>query len=818
LSHPPSREPAPVFVDDTVVVHLIRPVEIFRAGELQLPRDSLMRRTVHALALAPSGLTDAELIAMGGPSRRDSARHALSQRIVDINNRLGPDSIVRVSGRFVLGERVTVDVLKIIDLVAEKRYDEARQLLTRGRFVAKLDMAPRSVRVKCSETMVQFDQACNELRGDAPRLVLVTRKSRERIERDLSNVMSLPVARGVPGGPRVRAVRRMMQQAPLPWIDHHRGTKHALKLLIPVLENALRHEKDGDSRVERVFLCGGPGSGKSLLAAMTFLALAKTFLDSADDARTSFTPLLFDVSREMRDPDFGTDRWLARLYRDLSIRPGLRPIFVLQRVDALLSQRLAELDAVLRWRLFNGVDALFACQWPFFARHLERRGVETRLVRLEPWGGPLQLDFASHAHGTKGRDRLAAWHAKDPQHVELTSIPLHLVQVGAALASDQALGGIRNERHLYREVAKLRIRRDAISAEEADARMATLGALAHEFYDETRAAALKPIEFSSRGLRDWLQERGHNPAVASAWLDVLENHTLLDTDFSTDHIGFENPRWGWYFVAFYIAEILEHRPEQTLLAFRKFLTTDVTNFLVGMLGDVVERRPERARNALSNALLRHESGGLPGYRMRIAREQAGYFLGTMQDPAVVDFLEPMIVPGSAEFEDDPWVRRGISFGLADGDRPEFADRYVEALRAEVGTDGPTPERDTNIGFHLTFRGDQPLRVDRIDEIGEAPSCTQTVTELVRGLSEDHHRGSWRIKAFTLIDLSRHPKISRHSYRVAIHPHVKVMRSVVAALKKKRLSANWPELQELSEMLETIEGRATSNQRKLRDTQ
>ena len=122
------------------------------------------------------------------------------------------------------------------------------------------------------------------------------------------------------------------------------------------------------------------------------------------------------------------------------------------------------------------------------------------------------------------------------------------------------------------------------------------------------------------------------------------------------------------------------------------------------------------------------------------------------------------------------------------------------LGEEHASEGPTPERDANIGFFLSFRGDQPFDAERPGEIGEDPDPARTVADLVGGLGEDKHPGSWRIKLFTLIDLGRHPAIPAERFRHATAPHLDRLKAILERLEADPVRQNWPELKELGEML------------------
>jgi hypothetical protein len=793
-----------------VVIDVLGGLKISCDGRPVLKNRSLMRRTVHALALTPDGLTEVELIKLTGKSPSKNDEHNLDQRLNDVAKQIGKGWCRRESDRLVLADHVVVDVRRFITLVEQGEADDAEQLLADGDAIALVDGVPRDIAAKFAPLTDRHAEALerHERQKAGPRLL--TQKARGEIRAQIATAERLPVVPHLPAVKHAAEVADALAAAPLPWRDlSPPGELEDQPLLVDAI---LSHMLDGrdDDTPRRFFVCGGPGSGKSLVATVAYLRLAKLFNAELDAGRVSFVPLRFDVRQWMRRGTFGTDAWVRHHLRDqpqsgktsggLGIRLPLRPLLVLEHIDALLAPAAntpEKLDRLLRGPLFTGLDVIYSCQQPFFTRYLQPRAIEAQVAFLEPWPRELQLRYTEQVLGDTARKRLDAWLDEDPGRAEITKIPLQLVLVTTSLANDVELGGIKQSQHLFKVVANHRLARDAETDREAVDRRRVLGLVAHHFYEETRVDALNAIEFAGSRLTDLLeaQEEIGEGGVAK-WVDILENHTMLVRDPMMNHFSFESASWGWYFVAAHIADVLERKPEETLQAFSKYLTKDITNFLIWNLRDFVGQAPRQARLAMQAALTAPpEEMTLDRHRVRIAREQIAYFLGSTRDPAVIDVLAPML-----ETEEDDWVRRGIAFGLADGDQPDYADWYVARLQAELEAGGEMPQRDTNIGFHLTFRGDQPVVVDRIDAISPDPSCVQTVAELVRGLSEDRHPGSWRIKLWTLIDLGRHPSIAPDAYAEAIAPHEAALREIARKLAAYGRARGWPELADLHDLL------------------
>ena len=101
------------------------------------------------------------------------------------------------------------------------------------------------------------------------------------------------------------------------------------------------------------------------------------------------------------------------------------------------------------------------------------------------------------------------------------------------------------------------------------------------------------------------------------------------------------------------------------------------------------------------------------------------YLGNLESRIAQTFLLDRI-----DKELDEWIRRGISVGLAFEGQYKPLDKYLAELRAERSRGGETPKSDANIGFHLSFFGDQPFDPERPDYDMGFDECGKTVARLV----------------------------------------------------------------------------------------
>ena len=220
-----------------------------------------------------------------------------------------------------------------------------------------------------------------------------------------------------------------------------------------------------------------------------------------------------------------------------------------------------------------------------------------------------------------------------------------------------------------------------------------------------------------------------------------------------------------------------------------------------MLREALKRHRAQILSALRLALFDDSGADLDAGPRGIAREQIAYLLGILGDPGAHERLRTLIDRGAESWDPDPLVRRGVVIGLANrGDR-RVADDYVGGLRAERGSEGPYPERDANIAFLLSFHGVQRFDADHPGHVARNIDPSSAVADLVRGLEEDRHQGSWRIKLFTLGDLGHHPAIKPEAYRRAVVLDRQRLRRILDQREADSSTRHWPELPELRAVLD-----------------
>jgi hypothetical protein len=569
------------------------------------------------------------------------------------------------------------------------------------------------------------------------------------------------------------------------------------RLRAAVLADRLEGKVEGCP--SRIVLIGGSGAGKEITAVMTCLELAERF---ERDPSSGLVPVYVDAMRRRLEPGFGGAEWFAKLLEEAGLEEGQKPIVVLTHADAYLASE-DEIQAALAQDLFQVEHLLVCCGANFYGSRLRLRSfLDAEEEPLEPWKRDFQEDFAEATMEPTVVERFRRWLDGDESREALCEVPLHLVYVLTMLAESQELEEVSQPTDLLEAVAQVRLSLSLGDGFDVDDCLDLLGAVAHNFYRDAIISTGPPIQLSRGGLLALLENRkGSLEHPPRRWRDQLLHSTLL-TAYGPQTFAFEHPIWGAYLVARHIDSTLRVRPEETLRVFCKFLSADVSVLCEELLESSATTDAESLRQALRSALDEGDPDLDPD-RIRIAREQICYFLGTIKHRGMRTELLHRVNPASENHEPDPLIRRAILFGLADGGSYLAANRYVDRLRAEREA-GETRERETNIGFHLTFRGDQPFVLGRPTVVTEGVSCARTVAALVRGLQERKHRGSWRIKLFTLLELANHPKVDLKVFDAEFEKNLDELTPALERLRRGRRSSSWPELEELRRLIEEFE--------------
>ena len=547
---------------------------------------------------------------------------------------------------------------------------------------------------------------------------------------------------------------------------------------------------------------GAPGSGKALTAISTFLRLTDV-LEQPGQMDGLRTVLFFDARRKASQPGFGTDAWFEQRLQDAQAAGHGRPIVIMPHADAYLSRQGVALRDALTARVFTEADVVLCCNELFYEKALRWEDWGTHIVRLKPWDTDFQHAFVRALHNEDTLTAFQAWRDEDDSRGVLCQVPLHLAYVLSLITEDSATAqGISRRSQLFEKVARVRVRVAGNHGGE-DALMDELAALAHRFYRSgtpTDAA----ICFTEEDLRDYLEARAKRD-VEGRYQTLTRKTLLAAPTLGTEELRFEDGLWGWFFAAYHLARTLQRgaKPLDVLRAFGRFYSPNVMEPCEEILHDRLVRHDEPIIASLRGALEADDGPAMsPGTR-RIAREQIAYLLGALANEGLTGELAVMLDRASPRYEHDELIRRALAVGMANGGEAEFADWLADELREERQAGGPSPIADANIGFLLSFRGDQPFNIDHPAIVEPDPNPVRLIAHLVSNLADGRHPASRRIKLATLMDLAHPARIKPERFNAAILPHREVLLALLDRRDKHLVPSDWPEVGELRAVLEGV---------------
>jgi hypothetical protein len=753
------------------------------------------RRLLHALVLSSTeGITREEARrVLQQPNQQQSEanptlKNSLDKLRSETNHRKlgvkidGPDPLVLFRPQ----ARLKLDLWEFLALVKEKRFPEANAFLA-GRDKLVLPEAAETDARPWQEMIDQFNEAVSLVEQETS--VAVTRA--EAMRRTRKALLSKRLVPGLEPSASIETLQARLEPMPLAWsLERSPGPEpSSLPPIGSYIAETLLSTTDSPSQI---IVAGPPGSGKALTATATYLRLTDCFVadDSEDHGRTA---LWLDGRREGSQPGFGTDQWLEERLEIVGAEPTTRPVVAMVHADAFLSANEEQLDMILNSRLFDDVDLLLCCNEQFYVKTLARDGYGTHEIRLNDWKPDLQSTYVRALYDEDVCGRFEQWRNAYESRAVICKSPLHLHYVAALIASDdEELQTIERRWQLFSRIAAVRVASTS-SKRKAPELMDDLGSIAHRNFRGHRL-----ISFSAQDLLEDLERR--DVPKPTERRSALIEHTFLDSPTGGEELRFEDMLWGWFFVAHRLYRTVTNKtlgPEEVLRAFEKLFSPAVMGRCEEMLRDWPESH--EILDPLK-AALEHTAGRtiLRGQR-RLAREQIGYLLGALSDADLQTTLEAA-VDKEHPTEGDTLVRRGIAIGLSSKRAPGIADAYVDSLREELASGGPTPSADLNIAFVLGFRGDQDFNAEKPGDWTSEPDPPRTVFGLIRALENPRHLGTWRIKLFTLLDLGRRVAPDRFAERVREHRHRLV--AILDQLAASAATESWPEIAEMRAVLNT----------------
>ena len=184
---------------------------------------------------------------------------------------------------------------------------------------------------------------------------------------------------------------------------------------------------------------------------------------------------------------------------------------------------------------------------------------------------------------------------------------------------------------------------------------------------------------------------------------------------------------------------------------------------------------------------------------RIARQQAAYYLGI---PDSVDARKFLI--NALDTECDPWAKRSISIALGFSGERTYLEKYVKILRDErAAAHGAKVHNALNLGFHLSFFGDQSFQPHAPDEDQGLPHCENTVKALIYQTGTETDRGCWQLNLYTLIDLAYHRPVSVDDFKRTMREQSSKARALVSELLLDSEARNWQETREFQKLVSNL---------------
>lgn len=598
---------------------------------------------------------------------------------------------------------------------------------------------------------------------------------------------------------------------------------------------------------DNILVLANPGIGKSTLAKSLFFELVKQRISNSN----LLIPLYIDLNRELSKGEKKFDiTWFNSI---LSVQYGKLEsaytgslfeniVLILDGLDEYLDGLSKdEMTFFLLTDIFNlsyKFKIVITCREQFYIRSSVRFCAPVNSfskVTILPWKKEDKLKYIKRYLNLLKRKKVLSKNSKNeivlrrisesPFLREVTNTPLYLNMTLEVLGNDENKK-INNIVDLYEQYSYdwisnelCRIHGDNVINEKLFSNpsiimnlLAVISWRYHDFAFAGRFEKTSRIYFSYREIELCLEEAQNEMGMytnLSMSIDkvakFIAEHTFFITDTSA-YLYFVHKSFYEYFTAKFIFDLLSS-PKASI--------TTVVKAHANLFGPEVSelvkehiKRIDNFRNKqhcfLNNCIKAleildgcNELLELDEPKRRIAKQQIIYHMGLIKLNEAVVYLKKIL-----EKETDLWIRRGIIIGLSfSGDETEL-NHYIERMKDELKSQQPWKENEVNIGFSLSFFGDQPYDnyAPEIDQ--NLPHCRNTVERLVYQLSTYIDRPSWRSNLYTLIYLYRYRTISLQEYLETI---VKLKPEIYQILEKleKTYKLLWPEISEMRTILDSL---------------
>jgi hypothetical protein len=492
--------------------------------------------------------------------------------------------------------RVWIDLWAFFDHVEAGEYGEAKALIAAGAEPKPLEEGTGH-NENWQRTFDLFAEKKRELLRAAK-----ANTGRSQVMRETRNhLLKRSLVPGIGKEVPIATVREAIEPIGFPWEQLRPEGELRRDPLPAVLAEIL--SDSSSSSPEHLLVVGGGGAGKTLAAISAFLLLTDGLADpeTAEEARLVF---YIDGQKDTQgdpEPPLASDAWFEERLLELEA-DGRRPILIMPHADSFFSGAKASLSEIVNWRIFKECDALLCCSETFYEELKFSYG--DQVFRLERWDVKDQKAFASALFAPKTWRNFEAWRDEDESGTRerLCKVPLHLSFVLPAVEGQaDALESISTRWHLFDQLARARLNA-AHLGDRKERLLSELAAIAHHFYAAGRPDD-EAIAFSHKDLEAFLRSRDKKDLEER--LAIIIHHTLIEDppDGRVD-FHFEDPAWGWFFVALHLGELLKsgQPAEPVLKAFAKPFSEPVLELCEEILADELSRHEEQILRSLLGAL------------------------------------------------------------------------------------------------------------------------------------------------------------------------------------------------------------------------
>lgn len=584
-----------------------------------------------------------------------------------------------------------------------------------------------------------------------------------------------------------------------------------------------------------------PGIGKSTFSKSLFFDL----LSCRRKFESALIPIYIDLHNEIsQDVKVGSKKWI---HNKLISFYGHNIIHYCSHDFSNIVLIIDSLDEYFLVNSKDSIDKFFSsflidksihliltCRISFFDRYLNFRPEISKhnVIELLPWKPKSKNKYISnylkryqkHMKSNKlnntEQERIITRIKNSVFLREISTIPLWLNMTleifSKSVVDEEFVPEIDSLVELYSTYTVFWLRNEYIKANKKYDRVLgwfdvyllidLLSEISWFFYEDTLNYNLSFSEFSEANLLEFLFQIKSSPKWAVRFTNFEAEDIRFLKDFIVDRTLLIKGRGGFlkfihksfqeYLVSWYMFSLLIDKKadyEKIAECHEKIISPEVSEFIKGQIQRVQKSvfKNRLIFNNCKKALeLIEKKKEFEQYRARIGVEQLTYNLGMIKAPEVMNYLKDYL-----QREKDLWIIRGITIGLSfNGDDNEL-NEYVDRLYQERGKGGLCPENDVNIGFSLSFFGDQPFDDYHPDIDQNLPACKHTVERLVYQLSTIIDKPSWRPNLYTLLDLQNRD-VSKDDYWSTMKQLKNEIHLIVDSLEKDTKASGWPETKKM----------------------